>query len=190
MQVVIHQLQRHHRQIRFLQNLGGGVNGQKLLRADAQAVFQADNVIGRQNNVDAPTAMGEAFNLWVALEFEPAFQPQLNRFDFGHLIGFFHGRFSFLQRVGAFIQKPGTLVNYARLGSKIHKAGFQNGRTQDAGFLRKNRKPLTLSPLKFKHIRLVLLTNVLNLFVKKALKRKFRIAFPLLTFSAQNWCEF
>jgi hypothetical protein len=48
----------------------------------------------------------------------------------------------------------------------------------DTEFLRKNRKLLTLWALDFKHIRLVILPNVLNLFIKVPKRHDLGIIFP------------
>jgi hypothetical protein len=49
---------------------------------------------------------------------------------------------------------------------------FQTAPLDDTEFLRKNRKLLTLWPMDFKHIRLVFLSNILNLFTKEAAEGK------------------
>jgi hypothetical protein len=62
----------------------------------------------------------------------------------------------------------------------------------DTEFLRKNRKLLTLWALDFKHIRLVILPNVLNLFIKVPKRHDLSIIFPQRRrFSAANgFCFF
>jgi hypothetical protein len=69
--------------IGFLQQLNVGVERYKFIRWQLQPVFEADDVIGSQDDVDPSAAFGETVDALVAPEFEPVVQAELHRLDAG-----------------------------------------------------------------------------------------------------------
>jgi hypothetical protein len=55
-----------------------------------QSVLEADDVIGRQDDIDSPAAFGETVDALVAPEFEPVVQAELHRLDAGFVFAVWH----------------------------------------------------------------------------------------------------
>jgi hypothetical protein len=88
--VVIQHLEGHHGQIGFFQHLGLGVDRQELVRWQVQALFQTDDIVGGQGDLDTAAALGKTGNFLMAGKPEGGVDSQPYRLDVGHLVLFGH----------------------------------------------------------------------------------------------------
>jgi hypothetical protein len=80
---IIQKFQQDQRQIGFFKQLRYRIQGQELAGCQPQLLFQKDDIIGRQNDADAPAAPGKTTDVFMAPERELALQTQSNRFNAG-----------------------------------------------------------------------------------------------------------
>jgi hypothetical protein len=80
---IIQKFQQDKRQIGFFKQLRFRIQGKELARCQIQLLFQKNDVIGRQNDADAPAAPGKTTDVFMTPELELTLQTQSNRFNPG-----------------------------------------------------------------------------------------------------------